>query len=226
MSYFAVPATVEYHHSYLYLSGWDSVLPLPRTPTACTFFQYLQEIIPANCLWLMQDLRLIGPFSNFENKCALKTISLRAVSDGSFKDLHGAASWRISEITSRDYFLGSTISPGVPSCQSAYRCELTGLYGIFYGQYGNIMHINVEIGCDGLSALKMCKTDDDTLSPNILHSDLIYSIYLKLMVMIRGAVYKGIKTLDQIKFWTFGHNLISKWMQKLNSIGQGHMIFL
>jgi hypothetical protein len=46
-----------------------------------------------------------------------------AVSDGSFKDQHGTASWVMEAETSCGRILGDCVTPGNPSDQSAYRSE-------------------------------------------------------------------------------------------------------
>jgi hypothetical protein len=113
----------------------------------------------------------------FVSLCQGSVIDLVAVSDGSFKDAHGTASWRISIQGHQDYFHGLVIVPGTPECQSAYRSELAGLYSICFVVHQLESYLqcscNIEIGCDGLSAIQMCEDRSDTLTPNASHFDLI-----------------------------------------------------
>jgi hypothetical protein len=52
-----------------------------------------------------------------------------AVSDGSFKDGHGTASFIITTLERTFSIQGDVISPGDSSIQEAYRSELVGLLG-------------------------------------------------------------------------------------------------
>jgi hypothetical protein len=55
--------------------------------------------------------------------------NVSAVSDGSFKNGHGTAAW-IVVISPTCTISGSSVAPGEPEDQSAYRSKLTGIYGI------------------------------------------------------------------------------------------------
>lgn len=118
------------------------------------------------------------------------TVRLCAVSDGSFKSSHGTASWRISIADSEDYFTGSLVSPGPSDCQSAYRSELAGLYGIALSlwmlkQFFKC-HIGVTIACDGLSALQQFQYLSDVVNPNVPHFDLI-SATRWILIEVQGS---------------------------------------
>jgi hypothetical protein len=105
--------------------------------------------------------------------------TIKAVSDGSFKDRHGTAAWLL-EIASDCIIHGLAVIPGHGSDQSAYRSELTGLYGIamtvrlLETKYS--FHGSVTIGCDGLSALNKAQIDSDFANPNEPQFDLITAI--------------------------------------------------
>jgi hypothetical protein len=105
--------------------------------------------------------------------------AIQAVSDGSFKSQHGTAAWMIV-ISSECVIYGSTVAPGDPSDQSAYRSELTGLYGIAMSIRYLELHFDfrgsVTIGCDGLSALRKASTECDFTNPNEPQFDLITAI--------------------------------------------------
>ena len=81
------------------------------------------------------------------------------VSDGSFKDKFGTASWVIENEYSTQRILGDCILPGFPSDQSAYRSEIGGIYALvlvvdIIKDMWNIKSGSIEIGCDGLNALQ------------------------------------------------------------------------
>jgi hypothetical protein len=105
------------------------------------------------------------------------------VSDGSFKESFGTAAWTIN-ISDQCVLNGHCITPGNPSDQSAFRSELTGIYGIactiwyLYRKYGIAGYIIV--GCDGLSALLQAQKAVDFVNPNSPQFDIIMAIRLMI----------------------------------------------
>ena len=168
----ACPATVEFHRSFLHLTGWASVVPTIPSQ-AYDFLGYLRHKMPVSATWAFQHCSYIGHFDSFTARCRSTFVDFIAVSDGSYKDLHGTASWRISIRATSD----TIVVPGPPQSQSAYRSELTGLYGICLTLWGLQQYfaceVSVEIGCDGLSAIQSCQDTSDTYNPNAAHFDLI-----------------------------------------------------
>ncbi len=81
-----------------------------------------------------------------------------AISDGSYQDTYGTASWVIEGQDSSGRLVGDVIVPGSASDQSAYRSELAGIYSILVMakkvcEYFHILQGSIELGCDGQSAL-------------------------------------------------------------------------
>jgi hypothetical protein len=81
------------------------------------------------------------------------------VSDGSYQDTYGTASWVLEGVDSKGCLVGNVIVPGNKRDQSAYRSELTGIYAILLMvsklcHYYNINQGTIELGCDGKSALE------------------------------------------------------------------------
>ena len=104
-----------------------------------------------------------------------------AVSDGSFKEEFGTAAWSIQGPTEVHLLTGSCIVPGHAKDQSAYRSELAGLYAIIImiESVCEVFEIKkgvVEIGCDGISALKQGIVDSDVTNPHQPQFDLIAAI--------------------------------------------------
>jgi predicted RNA-binding Zn-ribbon protein involved in translation (DUF1610 family) len=104
---------------------------------------------------------------------------IRAVSDGSFKDRHGTAAW-ILHVSDSCIIKGKCITPGDPECQSAFRSELAGLYGIAatvrYLERKYIKTGAITVACDGLSALQQAQRVHDFVNPNEPQYDLILAI--------------------------------------------------
>jgi hypothetical protein len=82
---------------------------------------------------------------------------LIAVSNGSYKDQYGTASWCIDH--DGIFISGDAIAPGVEPDHSSFRSELMGIYAIMVVMnrictYFHITTGTVTIGCDGLEALR------------------------------------------------------------------------
>jgi hypothetical protein len=80
-------------------------------------------------------------------------------------------------VTDNCTIMGQCISPGNPDDQSAYRSELTGLYGILACMIWHLQQkYNVKgkitVGCDGLSALRQAQKLTDFINPNTPQYDL------------------------------------------------------
>jgi hypothetical protein len=126
----------------------------------------------------------------------------RAVSDGSyFSDTGtGTAAWTIESNNQLDYVTGTSIVPGPPLVQSAYRSELTGLLAILEKlrilcHHHNISSGQITISCDGITALSQSLTSNPlSQSPNTLHSDILSTssrIAYQLPISIIPSHVKG-----------------------------------
>jgi hypothetical protein len=107
-----------------------------------------------------------------------------SVSDWSFKEQYGTATWAIGAESNAhrltrvdvvmptvaaesrvDRYMGVNIVPGVPMDQSAYRSEVAGIPGIAIATTGT-----VYLGCDGHSTLdKNCTDVDYVVKPASPH---------------------------------------------------------
>jgi hypothetical protein len=82
--------------------------------------------------------------------------AFQLVADGSFKDQHGTAAWVIEAESNTNRSTGVNLTPGALSDQSAYRSEVSGLFGIAFmiRELCKFHHIlaggTVQINCDGL----------------------------------------------------------------------------
>ena len=108
----------------------------------------------------------------------IKQGTVVCVSDGSFKEECGTASWIIEDGDGTQRIQGKVAVPGYASDQSAYRSELAGLYAIVYvietlvGVYG-LSKGEVIVGCDGISALQEAIYNNKTATSAQQHFDLI-----------------------------------------------------
>jgi hypothetical protein len=171
-----LPATIDRHGSYTHLTG-TSHISHNITEHSSGFFEYITDQLPVSASWVFRNIRFIGNFSRFSQQIRDSAVTFWAVSDGSFKNTHGTASWRLSLKDSEDYLMGSIITPGPAFSQSAYRSELSGIYGIAISLWAlqrvYRCRISCQIGCDGLSALNQFRYLSDMINPNTPHFDLI-----------------------------------------------------
>lgn len=105
-----------------------------------------------------------------------------AVSDGSFKDTFGTAAWTIGTEQDGQLIAGRAVCPGGSEHQSSYRSELAGLYVILAMThqlclYHRIEAGQIEIGCDGLSALQTALESFPSLSTDVPDYDLLGAIF-------------------------------------------------
>jgi hypothetical protein len=126
--------------------------------------------------WILEAVNIP---ENIEQEMAKAGGKVSAVSDGSFKEAYGTAAWMVY-ITENCVIQGSCIAPGTAEDQSAYRSELTGLYGIactiWALQHRWKLTGLVTAGCDGLSALRQAQKSADFIDPNLPQFDLIMAI--------------------------------------------------
>jgi hypothetical protein len=107
--------------------------------------------------WILEELEVSGSVDDVAN--SIRTGTARAVSDGSFKDSSGAASFCIVSPETGSYLQGSHTVQGPATSQSAYRSELSGILGIqrlatLLQKQCKLTHGSIETACDGLSALR------------------------------------------------------------------------
>jgi hypothetical protein len=99
---------------------------LAETAPILSFSQTL-DALPASSAWEIQEYAL--PFDLRPILQALSSGSVRAVSDGSFKDKFGASAFMVVD-DDETSILGLNVIPGHPDDQTAYRSKLVGLFGI------------------------------------------------------------------------------------------------
>jgi hypothetical protein len=119
--------------------------------------------------WILENFNFP---ENIQHELQQSHADIKAVSDGSFKEKFGTAAWMVF-VNNNCIISGQCVVPGSPDDQSAYRSELTGLYGIvstiWYLQQKFNVKGNITVGCDGLSASgkrKNLTTSSTQIFPN------------------------------------------------------------
>lgn len=113
-----------------------------------------------------------------------------AITDGSYKDQHGTASFEIRPTLHRRGLQGSNVTPGEDELQCAFRSEVGGIAGILYAlevicQEHQITQGHITIACDCQSAGQQVLWDGQEVDPNHRHYDLLrYTSSLKTRLPI------------------------------------------
>ena len=168
----------------IWLTGYSPLEELVTTvPRSLT--KFIATSIHPDARWAIAD------FKTTDDGAAIAVVltsgsCLVAVSDGSFKNEFGTASWIIQVgCTTGGWEIGeihgSCITPSQPSDQSAYHSELTRIFGIItimdaVCQYHGIGMGWIEMACDGLLALEQATIDSDIVNPKYPQFDLVLAI--------------------------------------------------
>ena len=175
----AMRATVAFQASTVVLTGFASTLCEALSEVSpSSLRQWIEgRGVHSNAKWAVKD------FVASDNGAIVAEAILQGtctgVCDGSFKNEFGTACWTIQSDTGPSgQIYGPCVAPGNPSDQNAYRSELTGLYGMAIMieaicKFHSVTQGKVEIGCDGLQALRNATHNTDIINPKYPHFDLI-----------------------------------------------------
>ena len=114
---------------------------------------------------------------------SIKDGSAVGVSGGSFQHNIGTACWIIENGAGTERIIGLIDVPGNIDEHDAYRSELAGLYGIgkavsLLEDIGHIESGKIEVGYDGLSALRRCfNVGSDEISSRQAHFDILSGMH-------------------------------------------------
>jgi hypothetical protein len=150
-----VAATVYTTNYRIYLDGkpCNPVNPPTRLPRCRTFWDFVSQQ-PSSLRWFLSEEKSIHLFDILQ---AVRSQTIRGVSDGSFAEQLGTAAVSLWDGSTIQYFTFAI--PGLPEDQSSYRSELGGIYAqlwfwVLFCQFYQLTHYQFTIGCDGESALK------------------------------------------------------------------------
>ena len=139
--------------------------------------QWLREALPREA-WILDELDLVGNPMDVVN--SIQAGDASAISDGSFKDLSGAAGFSIVCRKTGSSLTGRHTVQGPACAQSAYRSELSGILGVQKLVQLLTIHYGISTGgitlaCDGLSALQQAFFDGP-VNPTRPQFDLLQTI--------------------------------------------------
>jgi hypothetical protein len=174
----AVPAKVYRQGSLLVVIGWAPISTSPRQQKSTSLQEFVRLNVHPDAAWAVKGLTVGNEDDGRAVATSISNGSFLAISDGSFKDQHGTASWIVQGEDSFGAFGSSLITPENPEDQSAHRSELAGLFGIativdLLCQYYDITEGTVTIGYDGLQALVHATSSVDFTSTKMAQFDLV-----------------------------------------------------
>jgi hypothetical protein len=181
----ATPCTVVRQGQFLLFQGtapidrFDSITSLSLS----SFRDYLTSV-PSKA-WVFDCIQIQGSLETIVQSIGSGTCS--CVTDGSYKDHHGTAAWKIIDLDKPENWIeGQVITPGYPEQQDAYRSELSGLYASVLvinalTDYYQIVGGSITLACDNISAGRMSSYDALGTNPSsCAQFDLVMAIqYIK-----------------------------------------------
>lgn len=147
-------ASIYVNKSRIVCTRYSPILPKTNVK-AESFLHHLCSSKPGE-RWCFDRIELSD--DGFTLAKAIKQGDAIVISNGSFKEQFGTASWELEGGSSDGRIMGVVTAPGTWKDQSTYRSELTGIYSIMVCvknlcEFYNITAGSIELGCDGQSAL-------------------------------------------------------------------------
>ena len=171
----AYQATVEVGRSFVFLTGWALFRDVARSEHD-GLHEFIQESVHQDAKWAVERFQNSDDGATIAD--AIRKGTAIGVSDGSFKDKHGTACWILQGETATGKIKCSCVVPGIGAVQSAYRSELAGLYGMItminaICAFHDIISGTIELGCDGIQALRHVDQRCDITNPKMAQFDLL-----------------------------------------------------
>jgi len=169
-------ASIYYAGNNIICSGSSPIIcQTPAPPSSA--LEYILSDPPS--LWCFHNLSIADDGSLFIT--ALAEGDAIAVSDGSFKDTYGTATWVLEGNESAGRISGRVVCPDGASDQSSYCSELCGVYAVLtvvnnLCNYFQVKEDAITIGCDGLSALNSAFDSGDDANLEKPDFDIIAAI--------------------------------------------------
>jgi hypothetical protein len=177
-------------------TGSDAFLSVPCLPPV-SFSSYLHNL--PSLQWCVESLEIVNEGLDLLNSlCTGASALVMAVSNGSFKDTFGTVAWTIGTETQECLIAGRVVCPGGQSDQSSYQSELTGIYALLtithhLCKYYIIVDGQIELGCDGLSALETAFDKGPFLQSDFPDYDLVGAIYHLRKISAVSWTYRHVK---------------------------------
>ena len=177
----AKKAMVQWQCSFIVLTGYGELVSALEEEQATTLQEYIASKVHPDAHWVVSEiLSLDNGKQIMEALCNGEEIA--AVSDGSFKNGRGTASWIVQAADSEGEVCGVCLTPSQESDQSSYHSELAGLFGLVtiimvICDFHQVHKGCIQIACDGLSALCNATSSSDVMNPWHPQFDLVLAIH-------------------------------------------------
>jgi hypothetical protein len=175
----ARPCTTSIQGNDVLIQGYSDCVPTPPTRIVpLTFTDYLASL--EDKAWVFSSIQIRGSMEIVA--AAIRKGTCSCVTDGSYKDGHGTAAWKISDVETPEHYIeGQCVTPGSSVQQNAYRSELSGLYASVMATNALVSFFSISAGsmtlaCDNLGAIKTMSYHADHTSPTGAHFDLVMAI--------------------------------------------------
>jgi hypothetical protein len=182
----ATPCTIVKQGQFLLYQGTAPMTDDQPTSATIALFPSFQSYLASmpSKDWVFKHIQFQGSCESIVQSIRHGTCS--CITDGSFKDKHGTAAWKILDLDKPEHVMeGQVITPGFPHQQDAYRSELSGLYASVLAinalvTYYHVTEGAITLACDNISALRMASYDPLGTNPSCAQFDLVMAIqYLK-----------------------------------------------
>jgi hypothetical protein len=154
-----------------------------------------------------------------------------AISDGSYKETFGTATWTIGDPETVSFVSGKSICPGTACDHDAYRSELSGIFSILmvmkkFCEFRAISEGYITLGCDGKSALEKAFKTGTKLFKDIPSYDLVASILRLRRESTLSWIPRFVKghqddTSTDLDLWAQRNILMDSWAKLHLSAADG-----
>jgi hypothetical protein len=187
------------------LTGYSKLIS-PEISLPGTFLQFLSGM-HLDARWVAQKLELSGNWDTWAT--GNQRHQLQGVSDGSFKNHLGTAAFiLVIEDDPQMCIQGRVVTPGNIEDHNTYRSELAGIYALTVVHWAvctfyNVDFGQIEIACDGKSALLQAQFQEDFINTRYPHYDLILALETYHSGSGHGVMSRDTRTPME-RNWTFG----------------------
>jgi hypothetical protein len=176
----ATPCVVSQQGAFLIFHGTADIVRSNEIPLPSNTFEQFINAKESN-RWVYDNVQAKGSMESLA--LAITNGSCTCVADGSFKDKHGTAAWKILDLaTPENSIEGQSITPGDPCQQNPYRSELSGLFASTTMINNLVEFFQIESGavtlaCDNLGAITITEYTPEGTSPSACAQfDLVMAI--------------------------------------------------
>jgi Reverse transcriptase (RNA-dependent DNA polymerase) len=173
----ARPCSVTLQGQDVLMQGFSDYLPA-QSPEAVpqNFTDYVASLKSKS--WIFSSIQIRGSLTVLAEAIRNGT-TCSCVTDGSYKDTHGTAAWKILDLATPEHSIeGQCVTPGTSAQQNPYRSELSGLLASVSATNALVSFFSISSGsmtlaCDNLGAIRVTSYNADHTAPTGAQFDLV-----------------------------------------------------